>query len=125
MLYRYRIHSGSLTGDRLSTLRERIEFLERVGRTQVLDDRERSALAGSLARYRTSLALAEAEVAIRSRSRDARGRALAAARVARLPLHYRAGALAAAVAPHVAAMALERWEARRGDTRLRRPLPQP
>ena len=79
-LYRYRIHGGSLTADRLSTLRERIEFLERVGRTQVLADRERSTLVRSVARYRTSLALAEAEVALRLRSRNARRTALAAAR---------------------------------------------
>ena len=123
-LYRYRIHGGSLTADRLSTLRERIEFLERVDRTQVLADRERSALARSVARYRTSLALAEAEVALRLRSRGARRTALAAARTAGVPLHYRAAALAAAVAPSAAAKALERWEARRGDNRLRSPLPQ-
>jgi hypothetical protein len=123
-LYRYRIHRGSLTADRLSTLRERIEFLGRIGRTQVLADPERSTLARSVARYRTSLALAEAEVALRLRSRGARTTALAAARTAGVPLHYRAAALAAALAPHAAAKALERWEARRGDDRLRSPLPQ-
>jgi hypothetical protein len=123
-LYRYRIHSGSLTADRLTTLGERIEFLERIGRTQVLADRERSTLARSVTRYRTSLTLGEAEVALRLRSRDARSRALAAARTAGVPLHYRAAALAAAFAPHVAARALERWQARRGDNRLRSPLPQ-
>jgi hypothetical protein len=123
-LYRYRIHRGSLTADRLSTLRERIEFLERVGRTQVLHDRECSALTRSVGRYRTSLALSEAEVAVRLRSPDARTRALAAARTAGVPLHYRAAALAAAFAPHTAARALDRWETRRGDNRLRSPLPQ-
>lgn len=123
-LYRYRIHRGSLTADRLSTLRERIEFLERVERTQVLADHERSALARSVARYRTSLALAEAEVALRLRSRGARRTALAAARTAGVPLRYRAAALAAAVAPSTAGRALERWGARRGDDRLRSPLPQ-
>ena len=124
-LYRYRIHRGSLTGDRLSTLRERIQFLERVGRTQALADRERSALARSVARYRTSLSLSEAEVALRLRSPEARTRALAAARTAGVPLHYRAAALAASFAPHTAARALERWEARRGEPRLRSPFPQP
>jgi glycosyltransferase involved in cell wall biosynthesis len=121
-LYRYRIHGGSLTADRLSTLRERIEFLERIGRTQVLHERERSALARSVARYRTSLALSEAEVALRLRSPDARRRALAASRTAGVKLHYRAGALAAALAPDAAARVLEQWEARRGDNRLRSPL---
>jgi hypothetical protein len=123
-LYRYRIHSGSLTADRLATLRERIEFLERVGRIQALRDRERSTLSRSVARQRTSLAFAEAEVALRSRSGDARRRALAAARSPTARLHYRAAALAAALAPHAAARALERREARRGDNRLRSPLPQ-
>jgi hypothetical protein len=123
-LYRYRIHRGSLTADRLSTLRERIEFLERVGRTQVLADRERSTLVRSVARYRASLALAEVEVALRLRSPGARRTALATARTAGVPLHYRAGALGAALAPSAAAKALERWEARRGDNRLRSPLPQ-
>ena len=98
-LYRYRIHRGSLTADRLSTLRERIEFLERVERTQVLPDRERSALARSVAGTER-----------RSRSRRQRlhyacahparvGLRLAAARTAGVPLHYRAAALAAVVAP--------------------------
>jgi GT2 family glycosyltransferase len=123
LLYRYRIHSGSLTADRLATLRERIEFLERVGRIQALRGRERSTLARSVARQRTSLALAEAEVALRSRSRDARRRALAAARSPMVSIHYRAAALAAALAPHAAARVLERREARRGDNRLRSPLP--
>jgi GT2 family glycosyltransferase len=123
-LYRYRIHSGSLTADRLATLRERIEFLERIGQNHPLRGHERAKLAGSVARQRTSLALAEAEVALRSRSRDARRCALAAARSPSAPLHYRAAALAAALAPHAAARALERREARRGDNRLRSPLPK-
>jgi glycosyltransferase involved in cell wall biosynthesis len=121
-LYRYRIHGASLTADRLSTLRERIEFLERIGRTQVLHERERAALARSVARYRTSLALSEAEVALRLRSPDARRRALAASRTAGVKLHYRAGALAAALAPDAAARVLKQWEARRGDNRLRSPV---
>jgi glycosyltransferase involved in cell wall biosynthesis len=122
-LYRYRIHKGSLTGNRLSTLRERIDFLERVGEARDLNARERSTLARSVARHRASLALAEAEVALRSRSRDARRRALAAARSPGVRLHQRAGALAAALAPHAAARALARREASRGDNRLRSPLP--
>jgi hypothetical protein len=121
-LYRYRVHSGSLTADRLATLRERIEFLERVGRIQALHGHERSTLTRSVARQRTSLALAEAEVALRSRSRDARRQALATARTRTVPFRYRAAALAAALAPGAAARALERREARRGDNRLRSPL---
>jgi hypothetical protein len=123
-LYRYRIHSGSLTADRRATLRERIEFLERVGRIQALREGERSTLARSVVRQQTSLALAEAEVALRSGSRDARRLALAAARSPMVSLHHRTAALAAALAPRAAARALARREARRGDDRLRSPLPQ-
>jgi hypothetical protein len=123
-LYRYRIHGGSLTADRLATLRERIEFLERVGRVQALHARERAALARSVARQRTTLALGQAEVALRSHARDARRCALAAARSPGLALRYRAAALAAALAPDTAARALERREARRGDSRLRSPMPR-
>jgi len=122
-LYRYRIHRLSLTADRLGTLRDRIRFLERVGQHQVLDAHERAALARSLARQRSSLALGEAEVAVRSRSRDARRLALAAARMPDVRLPYRAAALSAALAPRVAARGLEWREQRRGDRRLRSPWP--
>jgi glycosyltransferase involved in cell wall biosynthesis len=107
-LYRYRIHGDSLTADRVATLRERVRFLERIGQTQVLRDHERSVLARSVARHQASLAVAEAETALRSRARDARKRAFAAARNPLVPLRSRCAALAAALAPHAAARALER-----------------
>jgi len=119
-LYRYRLHDQSVTADRVRTLGERITLLEKVGRSGKLSERERAALAGSLTAQRTSLLLTQTEAALRSRSRDARKQALAAARTPAVPLRTRVAALAAAVAPKVAARALERREARHGLTRLRR-----
>jgi hypothetical protein len=123
-LYRYRFHDGSLTADRVGTLRDRIALLEHVGRTTALSKRERDGLAGSLATQRASLVLTEAEAALRSRSRDARRRALAAAWAPSIGFRARAAALAAAFAPETAARALERREVRRGRSRLRRTLPR-
>jgi glycosyltransferase involved in cell wall biosynthesis len=122
-LYRYRLHDRSLTSDRVRTLRDRVGLLERVGQTTGLDNRERVVLANSLSAQRAYLGLTEAEAALRSRSRDARRRAIAAARMPRVALRSRAAFLAAAVAPEAAARALERREARRGRSRLRRTLP--
>jgi Glycosyl transferase family 2 len=122
-LYRYRFHDRSLTSDRVRTLKDRVELLEHVGRVHALDNRERAALASSLAAQRAYLALTEAEAALRSRSRDARKRALAAARMPAVAFRSRAAVLAAALAPEAAARALERREARRGHSRLRRTLP--
>jgi glycosyltransferase involved in cell wall biosynthesis len=123
-LYRYRLNDRSLTSDRVRTLRDRIALLERVGQVTALENRERLVLASSLTGQRAYLALTEAEAALRSRSRDARSRALAAARMPAIALRSRAAALAAAVAPEAAARALERREARRGRSRLRRTLPR-
>jgi hypothetical protein len=122
-LYRYRFHDRSLTSDRVRTLRDRIALLEHVGQATTLDDSESVVLASSLASQRAYLALTEAEAALRSRSHDARRRALMAARMPAVALRSRAAALAAAVAPEAAARALERREARRGHSRLRRTLP--
>ena len=122
-LYRYRFHDRSLTSDRVRTLRDRVALLEHVGQTQPLDKRERIVLASSLAAQRAYLALTETEAALRSRSGDARRRALAAARMPAVAFRSRAAVLAAAFAPEAAARALERREARRGHSRLRRSLP--
>jgi hypothetical protein len=123
-LYRDRLHDRSLTSDRVRTLRERIALLEQVGQATALHNRERVVLARSLAEQRAYLALTETEAALRSRSRDARSRALETARMPAVALRSRAAALAAAVAPEAAARALERREARRGQSRLRRTLPR-
>ena len=119
-LYRYRIHGESLTADRVATLRERVRFLERIGQTQALHDHERSSLGRSVARHRSSLALVETETALRSRAREARKRAFALARTPMVPWRSRCAALAATLAPHAAARALEWRDARSGSGRLRR-----
>ena len=121
-LYRYRFHDHSLTADRISTLRDRLTLLERVGTQEGLSDDQRLALARSLAFQRRALALTETEAALRSRSHDARTRALAIARMRGVSLRARAAALAAAAAPDAAARALERREAAGRGTRLRRTL---
>jgi hypothetical protein len=122
-LYRYRFHDRSLTSDRIRTLRDRVALLEHVGKTQALDKRERVVLASSLAAQKAYLALTETEEALRSRSGDARRRALSVARMPAVGFRSRAAVLAAVLAPEAAARALERREARRGHTRLRRTLP--
>lgn len=119
-LYRYRLHDRSLTADRVRTLGERITLLKMVGRNTKLTERERAALAGSLTAQQTSLLLTQTEAALRSRSRDARKQALATARAPAVTVRTRVASLAAALAPKVAARALERREARHGLTRLRR-----
>jgi hypothetical protein len=121
-LYRYRIHLGSVTADRIETLRDRLTLLERVGQRAGLSAGQDVALARSLARQRAALILTEAEAALRSRSQDARTQALAVAREPRIPLRSRAAALAAALAPRTAAKALERRDARGGRSRLDRTI---
>ena len=121
-LYHYRIGPGSLTSDRLRTLRDRVVLLERIAAAYELRLEERVALERSVARQRATLTLTEAEAALRARSPDARRHALAAARVARVRLLSRAAALAAVLAPKTAARVLER-RARAGRTRLTRSAP--
>jgi glycosyltransferase involved in cell wall biosynthesis len=121
-LYRYRVEDGTLTSDRVATLRDRILLLERVGRTYELDAAETVALERSLATQRNALILTEAESALRSRARDARSRAFAAARIPGVAFRTRASAVAAAVAPRAAGRILE-WRARKtGVSRLAHPL---
>jgi Glycosyl transferase family 2 len=120
-LYRYRVHERSLTSDRIRTLRDRVALLEHVengGRE--LSEGERAVLLRSLSTQRTSLILTEAEAALRAGAGDARSRALAVARAPNVSLRSRTAAVAAALAPHVAARVLERRESRHGRTRLRR-----
>jgi glycosyltransferase involved in cell wall biosynthesis len=119
-LYVYRVEGETLTSDRVKTLRDRVVFLERVGRTHELRESERDALARSLARQRRALILTQAEAALRARSRDARRHALAVACSRGVPLRSRAAGLAAAIAPNAAARTLDRRAARDGSSRLAR-----
>ena len=119
-LYRYSIHSGSLTAQRVSTLRDRVTLLNKAGATLELAQPERAALNRSLARQRGYLALTEAESALRAGGPEARRRALAAARSPGVGLRSRAAAIAAAIAPRTAARELERQALVGGRSRLRR-----
>jgi hypothetical protein len=117
-LYRYRIHSASLTAQRVATLRDRITLLRKAEALE-LGASERSALRRSLARQRGYLALTEAEAALRAGGGEARRRALAAAVSPGVGLRSRAAAVAASIAPQAAARRLER-RALVGHSRLRR-----
>jgi hypothetical protein len=123
-LYRYRIEDGSLTSDRVGTLRDRISFLARVRSSYALDEAETSALDRSLAAQQHALVLTEAEAALRSRAHDARKRALAAARSPGIPFRARASAVAAAIAPGAAGRVLERRAQKTGTSRLIRSVPR-
>jgi hypothetical protein len=123
-LYGYRIERGSLTSNRIDTLRDRLFLLERAGRSLELGETETAALDQSLAAQRNALVLAEAEAALRLRADDARRRALAAARSPGVAFRARASALAAALAPRAAGHVLERRARRTGTSRLARPVPR-
>jgi hypothetical protein len=117
-LYGYRIEDGSLTSNRIETLRDRIFFLERVGTSYDLGETETAALERSLAAQRNALVLTVAEAALRSGARDARRRALAAARSPGVAFRARASAIAAAIAPRAAGRILERRAQKTGTSRL-------
>jgi hypothetical protein len=121
-LYHYRMRAESLTSDRLRTLRTRSPCWKALPPPRTPPE-GRSVLRRSAARQRATLALTEAEAALSERSPDARKRALAVAFVARIRLVSRAAALAAALAPKIAARLLER-RARAGRTRLTRSAPR-
>lgn len=123
-LYRYRVDDGSLTSDRVGTLRDRISFLERVRSSYALDETETAAIERSVAAQRRALVLTEAEAALRSQARDARKRALAAARSPGIPLRARASAVAAVIAPRAAGRVLERRALKTGTSRLGRSVPR-
>ena len=123
-LYCYRVQGETLTSDRIATLGDRVRFLERIADTYTLAQRQRDALARSLAAQRNSLALTEAEAALRSQSPDARGLALAVARMPGLAPRARAAAVAAVIAPRAAGRLLDRRARKTGYSRLGRSLPR-
>jgi Glycosyl transferase family 2 len=124
-LYRYRIQEGSLTAQRVSTLRDRLVLLERASVMFELSSAERAALARSIRRQRAALVLTEAEAALRNRTREARRRAFAAVRTPGVSLAARARALAALIAPETAARALDRRALDGGASRLERSVRRP
>jgi glycosyl transferase family 2 len=123
-LYRYRVEAGSLTSERIGTLRDRISLLERAESSYELDETETAALERSLRTQRNALVLTEAEAALRAGTRDARSRALAAARRPGIGFRSRASAVAALIAPRAAGRILERRAQKTGTSRLVRSVPR-
>jgi glycosyltransferase involved in cell wall biosynthesis len=111
-LARYRLREGSLSSDRARSLLRNIEIRERIGAEADLTRRERDLLRRDLAVMRRLAALAQAESALRRGDPAARRRALGIAFGSRgYGLAARIKATAAALAPRVAARALE-WQER-------------
>jgi glycosyltransferase involved in cell wall biosynthesis len=121
-LHYYRIASGTLSGARAETLRERVTILRRAEQHAVLHDDQRRALARSIREVEIRALLAEAADALVSRSSDARRRAVAVAVGSGFGPRTRLKAVFAAVAPRAAGRALEAKEASSGQSRLKRGL---
>jgi glycosyltransferase involved in cell wall biosynthesis len=122
-LMRYRIRGGgSLTDNRVEALRDRVRLLERALLLEPPPE-EREAIERYLRLRRRQVLLAEAEHALRSRAGDARRRSLALAAGADLPVGTRLRALAAAVAPRLAARRLEALERQTGHSYAKRAVP--
>lgn len=122
-LMRYRIGgSGSLTDNRVEALRDRVRLLERA---LLLDPppEERHAIERYLRLRRRRVLLAETEHALRAHQPDARRRSLALAVAPDLPLGTRARALAAALAPRLAARRLVALERQTGHSYTKRAVP--
>ena len=98
-LYRYRLRPDSLTADRISALRSRVQVLEALRAHPGLARPEERALAHSLDGKRRRVLQAEAELAVLEGRRDARRRALALARARRSTTRQRLAALAWATSP--------------------------
>jgi glycosyltransferase involved in cell wall biosynthesis len=121
-LYRYRLHEGGTSADQVRGWRDCVEALEDVLAVARPRGDERAAVLASLERHRSMAALTEAEEALRSGAPDRRSRSWKVARTAGDP-RTRGKAVFAAALPGLAAMLLERREARSGRSRLRKPIP--
>jgi glycosyltransferase involved in cell wall biosynthesis len=121
-LYRYRLHEGGTSADQVRGWRDCVEALEDVLAVARPRGEERNAVLASLELHRSIAALTEAEAALRAGSPDRRSRSWAVARTARDP-RTRGKAAFAAAFPGLAAMVLERREARSKRSRLRKPIP--
>jgi glycosyltransferase involved in cell wall biosynthesis len=122
-LMRYRITGrGSLTDDRLASLRARVDVLELAAGLD-LNPAQRTELERLLPVRRRRVLLAEAHQSLRAGSSDARRRSLAVARTAGFPARVRVRALAGAVAPAAAARGLMAREAKSGRSLATRGLP--
>ncbi|HEY2371354.1 MAG TPA: glycosyltransferase [Gaiellaceae bacterium] len=122
-LMRYRIRgSGSLTDNRIEALRDRVRMLERALLLEPPAE-ERQAIERYLRLRRRQVLLAETEHALRAHRPDARRRSLKLAVSADLPAGTRARALAAAIAPRLAARRLAALERQTGHSYMKRAVP--
>ncbi len=122
----YRLWERSLSSQRLSQSRGKTMTLERTLSNPALTDAERELVARNLARCRRDVASGEAELALVEGAPDARRRSLAIARDRSYPSKTRLRALAAAIAPSIAAHVLRREQRDRwigaGGVRVGRPV---
>ena len=121
-LVRYRLRPGSLASSRAAALRDRVVVLEKASAHSALAPAERELLQRSLRANRRRALLAEAEAALRAGA-GSRRTMTALAVASDLPLGTRTKALAAAFFPAAARRRLEAREARTGESRLERPVP--
>ena len=122
-LYRYRVRRDSLTANRVHTLRDRVNLLEKISDRPGLRPAETQSLARSVKRQRRALLLTEAEAALRAGTPDARRRSLAVALGRDVGVVARLAGLGSALAPGAAARVLERRARAGGRTRLGRSVP--
>jgi len=98
--YEYRLHPGSLTGSRLSSLWDRVRLLEEAARNPLLREDERPALERAIRRHRSRAVIAEARAKADGEAPYARPGRLALARG--IEPKARVAALLAACAPPLA-----------------------
>jgi glycosyltransferase involved in cell wall biosynthesis len=122
-LYRYRLGTESLTGNRPATLRETVTMLESVVYPG-LGAGERATLNGALARERPRALLAEAEAALRTGDRDARRRSLAVVLSREFGPRTRLKASIGTLVPRLAGRQLAARDATTGKSHLRRNDPR-
>jgi glycosyltransferase involved in cell wall biosynthesis len=123
-LYRYRIRSDSVTGDRSAALWARVHLLQKAAKNPGLSAEERAGLEKSVDSHRRRALLAEAEAALRSNAPEARRRALAVAASSGFGPRTRLKAACAAIAPRLAGRRLDSHEAKTGWSRLQRGYPR-
>ena len=105
-LARYRLRPDSLSAQRPQLLRGRAQVLERAAANPELTSVEKSIVRRTLGRANAEAAIAEAREALLERAADARGRALRVVVTRGAPPLTRARAIAAAIAPRLAARTL-------------------
>ena len=96
-LYLYRLHPGTLTSNRVSSLWDRVKLLEKNGRSSTLRPEERTALQCALRRHRSRAVAAEAQAVLYGSA--SASRLLRLAFLSGIEPRARLSAIAALVAP--------------------------